>query len=130
LPTFKTETAPEEEEEIKRVLMYGAETWTFTEKAEVALGCFNENEVWSFRYNFELYRIYQGPDIVRSIKIGRLRWLGHVMQMNANDPSKNTLLDKPIGKRKRGRPRTRYMENDLKVIGVSGWRKKASDRNE
>jgi len=62
--------------------MYGSEIWTFTKKDEAGFGS---------SYNFELYRIYQGPDIVRSIKIGRLRWMGHVMRMNA-------LLDKRIGK--------------------------------
>lgn len=69
--------------------------------------------------------------MIRLIKIRRLRWLGHVMQMN--DHSRKTLLDKPIGKL--GRPRTRYMENienDLRVeledgkgrrlIGTNGYK--------
>lgn len=71
--------------------------------------------------------------MIRLIKIRKLRWLGHVMQMN--DHSRKTLerLDKPIGKL--GRPRTRYMENienDLRVeledgkgrrlIGTNGYK--------
>lgn len=106
---------------IKPGLMYVSETWTCLWKGQSCAGMLrtkvlrrifrgvNENGVWRSRYNFELYRIHQGPDIVMSIKIGRLEWLGHVMRMNTNDPSRKTLLDKPIGKL--GRPRTRFMAN-------------------
>jgi hypothetical protein len=37
----------------------------------------NEN----LRYNEELYELLDGPDIVRYIKIKRIQWTGHKVQM-------------------------------------------------
>ncbi|CAG9829536.1 unnamed protein product [Diabrotica balteata] len=91
---------------IRPVLTYGSETWTLTKSNENMLGCFerkrlrriyravNENGVCRRRYNFELYRIYHEPDIVKHIKIGRLTWVGHVMRMEQTDPArKRSLID-------------------------------------
>ncbi|CAG9834596.1 unnamed protein product, partial [Diabrotica balteata] len=96
-------------------------------------GAVNENGVWRRRYNFELYRIYQEPDIVKHIKIGRLRWVGHVMRMEQTDPARKTLLDRPIGQRRRGRPRTRFLDNidqDMRNMEIRAWRRKAMDRDD
>jgi hypothetical protein len=34
---------------------------------------------WRRRYNFELYKLHDEPDLVKYIKIKRLKWAGHVM---------------------------------------------------
>jgi hypothetical protein len=35
-------------------------------------------------YNDELYKVFQEPNIVQSIKVNRLKWLGHIRRMNEN----------------------------------------------
>jgi hypothetical protein len=36
-----------------------------------------KNGVWRIKYNNELYGLYKNVDIVRVIKVARLRWLGY-----------------------------------------------------
>lgn len=76
-------------------------------------------------YNFELSILYKEPNIVRSIKINRSRWLGYLERMDDMEPPKRT--------RKRGRPRARFrdqVEEDLRMLGVRDYRDKAGDREE
>jgi hypothetical protein len=46
---------------------------------------------------------------VKFIKLGRLRWAGHVMRTEEIDPARKVLCTKPgvIGDRKRNRPKLR-----------------------
>jgi hypothetical protein len=39
-------------------------------------GPIKENGIWRSRYNHELYKVHNELDIVKVIKVGRLRWLG------------------------------------------------------
>jgi hypothetical protein len=48
-----------------------------------------ENGVWCAEYNRELYGLFSEPDIVKTIKTGRLRWAGHVILMLDDNPIKN-----------------------------------------
>jgi hypothetical protein len=103
------------------MLTYASETCTLSKSVEDMLGCFEskilrskfgatqESVMWRRRYNFELYRLYKEPDIVKIIKIGRLRWIGHAMRMDVDDSLQKTLLEKPVGQRRRGGPRTRFL---------------------
>jgi hypothetical protein len=98
----------------KPVLTFGSETWTLSRSDEAMLGCFErkilrsifgamkESGMWRRRYDFELHRLYKEPDIVKTIKIGRLKWIEHVIRMDVNDPVRKTLLEKPVGQRRRG----------------------------
>jgi len=36
---------------------------------------------WHPRWNNELYRLYNEPNIVEDIKIRRLEWAGHIIRM-------------------------------------------------
>jgi len=44
-------------------------------------GSVNDNGTWKTRYTNELYTFYNEPDIVKVVKTGRLRWLGHLFRM-------------------------------------------------
>jgi len=99
--------------------MYGAETWVLSKVDELCLGVFErkilrrmygptcEEAVWRSRQNKELYRLYDEADQVTTIKKTRLRWAGHVMQMQDNLLCKKITLDKPEGRRRAGRPNHR-----------------------
>jgi hypothetical protein len=70
---------------------------------------------------------------VRFIKNRRIAWLGHVMQMDEKRTPNRILEWKPIGRRTRGRPRKRWIEDiedDIQRMGIRGWRKLCKERAE
>src|ERR1700743_885388 len=79
---------------VRPILAYGSEAWCMTQTDEQTLLVFErrilrtifggiqiENN-WRRRFNHELYELYAEPDIVKYIKINRLRWFGHVLRMD------------------------------------------------
>jgi hypothetical protein len=70
-----------------------------------------ENNVWRIRYNEELNILMKGGDIVRFIKSQRIRWLGHVERMEDNAMPKRMLKGRLYSKRRKGRPRKRWLED-------------------
>jgi hypothetical protein len=49
------------------------------------------------RYNIELYSIYTDPDTIKSIKISKVRWTGHIMRMPEENPVKKLIFELPCG---------------------------------
>ena len=103
---------------------YGCEAWTLTNRDEQNLRIFkrrilrkifcpvqNEDESSRIRMNYVLSEPVDNADIVRFIKSRRIAWLGHVMWMDEKRTSKRILEWKPIGRRIRGRPRKRWIED-------------------
>jgi hypothetical protein len=41
----------------------------------------NDNGIWRKRYGSELYTIYNEPDVVKVVQIGRFRWLGKLFRV-------------------------------------------------
>jgi hypothetical protein len=83
--------------------------------------------------NHELNDLIKNTDIVKYVKIKRMAWLGHVMRMEGERIPKRVLEWKPMGRRNRGRPRKRWIEDIEKVIQVMGigeWRKLCKERAE
>ena len=128
---------------IRPVIMYASETWTLTRTTENMLntwerkilrriyGPIQDEEGWRIRTNQELYDDYQDPTLVAEIKKGRLRWLGHLERMSTLRGAKVVYDKNPKGKRCKGRPRLRWLddvETDLQQLGVKAWKKKAADR--
>lgn len=128
---------------IRPVLTYASETWVMTQDDERALGTFErkvlrhiykgiqENGMWRRRYNFELYKAFDEPDVVTFIKKGRLRWMGHVIRMVDTTPTKQIIRQQPPGKRPKGRPKRRYMEQieeDTKKLKINNWKTRAQNR--
>ncbi|CAH2267864.1 jg12940 [Pararge aegeria aegeria] len=80
-----------------------------------------DNGFWRIRYNHELYELFKEPNIVKTIKLLRIQWAGHVQRMEGT-------LE---GRRGRGRPRGRWndgVKSDMRVLGVRSWKEAASDR--
>ena len=83
--------------------------------------------------NHELSEIIGNADTVRFIKSRRIAWLGHVMKMGEKRISKRVLEWKPTGRRIRGRPRKRWIEDieeDIQSMEIRGWRRFSKERTE
>jgi len=79
--------------------------------------------------NYELNDLIKNADIVRFVKSKRMAWLGHVMWMEG----KRVLEWKPTGRRNRGRPRKRRIEDieeDIQLMEIRGRRKLCKERAE
>lgn len=130
---------------IRPVLTYAAETWVLTKRNERALDVFErkilrrifgpvlDNGFWRRRYNNELYTLFNEPNVTAFIKLGRLRWLGHVERMTEHQAPKSLLHSRPIGRRSLGRPKLRWSDNvfkDISTLELLNWRELALNRDE
>jgi len=86
----------------------------------------NDNGIWRARYGNEFYRLYDEMDTVKVIKMGRMRWLGHLCRMQELDPFRKLTRLKPEGTQRVWKPELRWLESveeNLKNIGVMNWRR-------
>jgi hypothetical protein len=60
---------------------------------------------WRKPHNEELNDLYCSPNIVRVIKLRRMRWMGYVASIWERRGAYRVLVGKPEGKRLLGRPR-------------------------
>jgi len=102
---------------IRPVVKYSPETWTLTAKDENNLHVFerqiltkifgpvNIDNTWRIQNNMEIEKLIEGADIVRFIKVQRIKWLGHIQRMDQARPTRKLLDWKPMGTRPVGRPR-------------------------
>jgi hypothetical protein len=93
----------------------------------------NEDGFWRIRMNHELNGLIKNPHIVRYVKIKRMAWLGHVMRIEGERIPKRVLEQEPTGRRNRGRPRKRWIEDIekcIEIMGISGWRNLCKERAE
>jgi len=129
------------------VVRYGCETWSLTMREEHRLRVFENrvlrrvfgpkrNEVtgeWRKLHNEDLRDLYSLPNIVRVVKLRRMRWAGHVAHMGEGRGVHRVLVGKPEGKRLLGRPRHRWEDNikmALQEVGGGGyWMQLAQDRD-
>jgi len=89
---------------------------------------------WRKLYNEELNGLYSSPNIVRVIKLRRMRWAVHVAHMEEERGMYSVLVGKPEGKRPLGRPKHRWEDNIkmvLQEVGCGGmdWIEWAQDRD-
>jgi hypothetical protein len=92
-----------------------------------------KNGHWRIKTNSELESKYKSQDIVSVIKVRRLEWLEHIIRMNETRTVKRIFEEKLGGRRGRGRPRLRWIddvEDDLRNIGIKRWTIKTLDRVE
>ena len=75
---------------------------------------------WRRLYNEELNDLYSSPNIVRVIKLRRMRWAWHVARVGEETGAYRVLVGKPEGKRSLGRHTRRWVDNirlDLQEVG-------------
>jgi hypothetical protein len=80
----------------------------------------NEDGSWRIRMNYELNKLIENADIVKSIKSRRIAWLGHVMRMDDKRTPKRILGGKTASMRIRRRPRKRWIvdiKEDMQIMG-------------
>jgi hypothetical protein len=88
---------------------------------------------WRTRNNEEVDNIIRKKDIVRFVKARRISWVGHVERMEDSRMSKRVMREKIYTRRKRDRPKVRWLDDvqkNLREMGIEGWRRKAQDRDQ
>jgi hypothetical protein len=68
--------------------------------------------------------------MVKVMKIGPLRWLGHLFRIQEQNPCWDLTLHKPEGTGRVGRPAVRWLhsvEGHVKIMGFRNWRQKSQD---
>ena len=78
---------------------------------------------WRKLHNAELNDLYCSPNIVRVMKLRRMRWVGHVARMGEGRGVYRVLVGKPEGKSPLGRPRRRwkYLDRSLGSGMLGAW---------
>lgn len=131
---------------VRSITTYGCQCWTLTKQMEETLlrferkilrrifGAFQEEDGWRIRYNYELAELYKSPDIVRYVKILKLKWAGHLTRMEETRAPKRIYKAQFEGRRTRGRPRQRWRDNveadAREVLGIRSWERIAKERED
>ena len=117
----------------KTVMLYCSETWTMT-KADTRKIAAAETRMLRWTTGVTLKDRVRNEDTLAKLKVRkiedkiierRLRWHGHVLRRDDDDEIYAGKLAKEIeigGKRKRGRPRKRWLDdvvNDMKACGLT-----------
>jgi hypothetical protein len=77
---------------------------------------------WRKLHNEEFRDLYSSPSIISIIKSRRMRLAGHVARMGKKRNENRLLVGKPEGKRPLGRPRRRWVDNNIRMdLGEVGW---------
>jgi len=78
--------------------------------------------------------LYNEPNIVEDVKIRRLGWAGHIRRVEEERIPKKILNGNFHTTRPVRRPRTRWADvvqmNALQLLGITGWRRRAENREE
>ena len=131
---------------VRPIVTYGSEAWSLTQKLEDKLLVFEnailrritgpvfdaEINAWRRRHNYELREITKVPLITNIVKANRLRWAGHTNRMEEERYPKVILNGGVGGRRRRGRPRTRWIncvEKDARELDDSGQTWQEASRN-
>jgi hypothetical protein len=76
---------------------------------------------WRRLRNEEINALYCSSNIIRVIQSRTLRWAEHVTRVGARRVVYRALVEKPEGRRPRGRPRHRWKNNIKNNLREVGW---------
>ncbi|KAJ8727495.1 hypothetical protein PYW07_001614 [Mythimna separata] len=117
-------------------LTYGCQTWTYNTKIKTKLVVCQkamERSILKLRriQKVKSEKIRQKTQVIDALQYAlkqKWQWAGHIARYTDKRWTLESIIWKgPRGKRKRGRPRKRWIEDIEKVAG-SEWREKAMDR--
>ena len=130
---------------VRPALMYGAETWALKKAQEKKL---EVAEMRMLRWmcgvtkldkirNERIRGTTKVGEITKKVQERRLKWYGHVMRREEHYVGRRAMVMKVQGRRKRGRPKRRWLDkvkDDIKEKGLSAddvydraiWRRKSS----
>jgi ribulose bisphosphate carboxylase small subunit len=83
--------------------------------------------------NSELYELSKEEEVVKFINLSRLRWAGHVIHLNDNDPARKVRVSQPGGSRPKGRTKLRWEDQvveDAARAGCRNWKRTAHNRED
>jgi hypothetical protein len=117
------------------VLLYGCETWSLTLREDHRQMVFENRvlrrifgpkrdgvtEEWRRLHNEELNDLYSSPNFIRVIKSRRMRWTGHVARKDEGRGAYRIFMGRPEGRRRLGRPKSRWEDNIKMDIQEVGW---------
>jgi hypothetical protein len=130
---------------IRPVLTYGVETWVMTKQDEEHLRCFERKILrkifgpkykggnWYRRTSKKLYKLFKEEEIVKFIKLSKLRRAGHVIRLNDNYPARKVLMFHTGGSRPKGRPKLRRKDQvaeDATRAGCRNWKMTAHNHED
>ena len=115
---------------VRPAALYGSECWPTSVKHEQALHSMEMRMLrWSLgltlfdhTLNTDVRKRFGVAPIGSKMQEARLRWYGHVQRRDDSSVAKNALAIDPPGKRPRGRPKKRWMDQineDLKAKGAT-----------
>ena len=115
---------------IRWILVYGNETSTLSKANEHVLQCFErkilrrifpvcEDSIYKKRQ-----AVFKDVEICKYVRLNRLKWTGHIIRKEPIDIyiSKRVMTVRPEGRRKKGRPRLRWINCDANAYGIRNWR--------
>jgi hypothetical protein len=76
---------------------------------------------WRRLHDEEFNDLYSSANIIRVIKLRRMRWAGHVARMGEKRGTYRILVGRPEGRRPLGRPRRRWEDNIKMDLQDVGW---------
>ena len=130
---------------IRPTVTYAAETMNITKSDEEKIKIFERQMIRKIYgpkvvsddhvqilMNHEIDKILDGDDIVKNMKVQRLRWYGHIMRMNKNRLVRKITEWKPRTSRHRGRPASRWEDQaieDMRSAGIKRWWEQLQDRD-
>jgi hypothetical protein len=77
---------------------------------------------WRKLHNEELHNLYSSPNIIRMMKLRRMRWAEHVIHRREKRYACRILVGKPEGKRPLGRPIRSWADNiKIDLRDKMGW---------
>ena len=123
-------------------MLYGSETWKIKEGDNRKLDIYffqvlktnPTNSIAMLVSNRDILAKPKLKTISTEVKLRRWKWVGHILRMDKNSKCETALTWTSEGRRKFGRPKTKWrstIENERRILGWTSWndaRRVAADR--